>query len=738
MNDSSRHNFIPIQNPYIVGNPIKDQNMFFGREDDFAYTKSKIIGGKRGGLLVLCGARRSGKTSILFQIKGGRLGDEFVPVLIDMQSMTVQSDEDFLARLAREIIAGLDTPTIDYENDYSSIAAANAFGAFEDLIKKINEHLAGRKLILMFDEYEIIEGLIEKGSITQNILHILSNWMEHKEGVFIIFTGSDRLQARDPKCWERFLGRALHRRISFLSSSDTLRLVNEPVRGLVQYDPAVPELIYDLTAGQPFYTQVLCQSIVDHLNEDKKVDVDREDVHQVVQEIIENPLPQMIFAWSSLTSMEKLSLSVIAELTKDGIREKTSADIIAFPDSEKIGYRLDPNKVNESLERLFHYDLLDKDASGGTYIFKMDLWRQWITRMHSIWQVIDEIQGEGESLGEGILRTQQGRSKTRLAGLGALAVFAVAFILVYLFILRGSPQERSGIVPQFAVRDSTLLSINTVPPVAMVFLDEFRIGPTPVVKRPVAAGMAVLRIEKDGYRIVEDSLHLEKNVPFEQIVTLEELTGTLIVSSSPSEAAIVLDGEETGFVTPHTFEGLSVNELHSVRVSRQGYNEGVRDNIKIYPDSTGTCHHTFSTRKHPLIVRSEPSSARVFIDDREYDPTPNPIPQLSEGTHTLVLRKTGYLDHRQQIEIPQPANEISITLQQAPPGTVEFQIFPRADLWINDEEFKKGAINETIDLPPGAYRITLILANHRTIEDVIQIESNRTIIKKYDMQKTEK
>ena len=91
--------------------------MFFGREDDFEYIRKKVTGGKEGGLLVLCGTRRSGKTSILFQIKGGRLGEDFLPILIDMQAMTVQDDAEFLAKLAQEVIAALESPDISFERD---------------------------------------------------------------------------------------------------------------------------------------------------------------------------------------------------------------------------------------------------------------------------------------------------------------------------------------------------------------------------------------------------------------------------------------------------------------------------------------------------------------------------------------------------------------------------------------------------------------------------------------------
>ena len=73
--------FTPIANPYIVGNPIKTAEMFFGRQDDFDFIKRKLESGDKSYIIVLCGERRSGKTSILFQILSGRLGKNFIPIL---------------------------------------------------------------------------------------------------------------------------------------------------------------------------------------------------------------------------------------------------------------------------------------------------------------------------------------------------------------------------------------------------------------------------------------------------------------------------------------------------------------------------------------------------------------------------------------------------------------------------------------------------------------------------------
>ena len=91
------------------------------------------------------------------------------------------------------------------------------------------------------------------------------------------------------------IGKSLYRRISFLSEKDALRLITQPVADRVTYPSGIPERIIRLTAGQPFYTQVVCQNMMDRLNEVERDRVRQEDVDAVAQELADNPLPQMIF-----------------------------------------------------------------------------------------------------------------------------------------------------------------------------------------------------------------------------------------------------------------------------------------------------------------------------------------------------------------------------------------------------------------------------------------------------------
>ena len=715
----NQDSFQPIHNPYIVGNPVKDQKMFFGRQDDFNYILQKVTGSDKGGLIVLCGTRRSGKTSILFQIMNGRLGDEFFPVLIDMQAMTVENDRDFLIKLARGITDAIGGTDIDVEAELQADTPEGALMSFQMLIGKINDKLAGKKLVLLFDEYEIFESHIAKNLISTEVLNVLANWIEHKEGVFMLFTGSDKLEERTADYWERFLGRALHRRVSFLSRADALRLVNDPVAGDVLYDEGVPERIYELTAGQPFYTQVFCQALVDHLNEWRKNDIEEEDLQEVVHEIIENPLPQMIFAWNSLENIEKLALSIIAELNKEQITPVTAQDILDFAKSEKIGYRIDPNKLNETLERLFIHDHLDKDTVAETYKFRMDLWRRWLARMHSIWQVIDEVASAEDGLGEGIEIDSRRPSKMFIVTMGIVAIIAVGGAWGF---FRGFQQEGVVAVPA----DSTVVSVATTPPGADVFLGTEWLGKSPIVRQAVEVRAAMLRVDLDGYKTVADTVRLAKDVPLDTSITLVQRTGGIRVTSEPEGAMIYLDGESTGRKTPGVLDGIPIIDRHRVSLRLAGFGAGGYSNLQVFEDSTIAIAHKFSKLTSQLAVVTEPSGAAVEVDGEAAGTTPTTIARLTHGAHEIVIRLAGYQTWQSTIEVPVKDNAIQVTLKKLPPGTLIVHLSPYGDVLINGALREAETEQFNAELEPGTYRLELRHPTYGNYVETVEIVSNQT------------
>ena len=432
--------FKSITNPYIVGNPIKTEKMFYGREDDFDYIKRKVESGGKSYIIVLCGERRSGKTSILFQILNGRLGEDFLPILIDMQTMAgLQNEAEFFEKFSLEIQKTVKNK-IKVENyDFKSVEES-AYKVFSRLLDDFHSTFPDKNKIFLIDEYELIESKAREGSLTKNFIPFLSGVLESERKISFIFTGSRKLEERDTKFWHILFGKSLFRNVSFLSEQDTMRLITEPVQGEIEYDKAVLSSIYRLTSGQPFYTQVVCQNIVDYVNEKKNRKIGKKDLDIIVNEILENPLPQMIYFWNSLPASQKLGLSLLAE-TLESPDEKISAnEIIKL--SKKRGFELDLslNKLNTTFEVLYYHSHLNK--TGSNYFFQIDLFRQWIKRDHSIWRVMKDVgtefEAEVESLPSKKVLAEDDATISKASTIKkwatpVAAVILIAIVLVYLF-----------------------------------------------------------------------------------------------------------------------------------------------------------------------------------------------------------------------------------------------------------------------------------------------------------------
>ena len=386
-------NFQTIRpNPYIVGNPVRSAEMFFGRERDFGYIRSKLESEQHGCLTVLSGERRTGKTSILYQILNGRLGEEFIPVFVDMQSMVVEKDRELLQELANRIggalvasgIRGSDSPS-------ESVTNYVEFGSFMDsAISRIDQH----RLVLLVDEYELIESKVREGKLSAELYDYLNSLLERHSQLSFVFTGS-RTLAAEP-AWDRLIGKSFYREITFLDRKDAEDLVSKPVEGRVFFQEGTVADLIRLTHGHPFYTQLLCQTMVEVLNEQRSSTVDRAIVEKVVDRVVESPPPQLLYSWHGLAGPNKLILSALATLlgAPEGYAssERIGRMIRSLPESHR--QQLDMTRTRVELEGLRQTSILDRDQT--KYRFTMDLLRHWIRVEHNVWNVLNELETEQE------------------------------------------------------------------------------------------------------------------------------------------------------------------------------------------------------------------------------------------------------------------------------------------------------------------------------------------------------
>ena len=382
-----RQEFEPISNPYIVGNPIRSKDMFFGRKSDFEFIRIKLGTEEAGLVIVFAGARRSGKTSILFQILDGELGERLVPVLLDMQAMTVDDEPEFFERLA----SGINEALVESGDRPASadFRGGNPTRAFEGFISEVMTTLEGRGLLLLFDEYELIESKIDDGVLRPDIVTFFAGLLEAQPRLSFIFTGSRHLEQRNISYWRVLIGKSLYRHISFLSERDALRLITEPVADQVIYPRGIPERIVRLTAGQPFYTQVVCQNMMDRLNEVERNRVRQEDVDAVAQELADNPLPQMIYFWDGLAQEQKDALSLLGEVLEDSNGYASAQALINFTQEQNLKLGFELSVLERVLNDVFVSEILERERAGEgqyEYRFRVDLFRLWTRQAHSVWE----------------------------------------------------------------------------------------------------------------------------------------------------------------------------------------------------------------------------------------------------------------------------------------------------------------------------------------------------------------
>lgn len=125
--------------------------------------------------------------------------------------------------------------------------------------------------------------------------------------------------------------------------------------------------------------------------------------------------------------------------------------------------------------------------------------------------------------------------------------------------------------------------------------------------------------------------------------------GNLTVTSTPSQAAISIDKDATGFQTPATIQHVSTG-AHILSLEKQGY-ATYTQSFSIISNQT-TFISAVLSQTGTLSVSSRPKGAQIWIDDVDTGKvTPSTFRTLSIGTHTIKLVKAGYSDYTQTITI---------------------------------------------------------------------------------------
>jgi PKD repeat protein len=219
---------------------------------------------------------------------------------------------------------------------------------------------------------------------------------------------------------------------------------------------------------------------------------------------------------------------------------------------------------------------------------------------------------------------------------------------------------------------SGTLALTTTPPNANVFVDNVFKGVTPLTLSDTPSGYHLVRITLPAYDDYITSATVE---PGKTVVVQAELeksglnttpttlpatpvpvpqNGSIAITSVPSGASVILDGQNTGITPVIMTDVLPGN--HALSLSYPGYSF-YNQTISVGSAQTAAVNANLVVAPEPdtstgsLSVKTDPPGAQISIDGDVKGVSPATIPGLSAGTHTLLLKLEDYQDLKTTVNI---------------------------------------------------------------------------------------
>ena len=382
-------------------------DMFYGRNKLISDIKEAIFKGTKNQIAIY-GQKRSGKSSLLNQIKGklesdeshfvicgkfnlqGLPANELNPVRWILESIVESLLQGIRKCGIKKLMSVLTSLSIDMTNIrkdkiYESIISkffseeSDAFKSLGSFIEYINtmDDFKNSHFVIFIDEFTYLYQLIKDKKVHEDFMR---RWIALIEmpGINLqaIIAAQDTLphfmnESYASNCFNKFSKEPL----SYLTKEEALQLIKNPIKDVIFHNHS-DELIYDYTSGSAFFTQIFCTRLVDYLNSEKSNVVGKEEVEIVAKRLC--------------TGTHRLEKSTFECLTKEAdgsvfneadnirvlkaIAEHTRAGGYVNMDDLHVDFA--PEKLKSVLGNLYDRRVISRQDKG--YSINVKLFVKWI------------------------------------------------------------------------------------------------------------------------------------------------------------------------------------------------------------------------------------------------------------------------------------------------------------------------------------------------------------------------
>jgi hypothetical protein len=219
------------------------------------------------------------------------------------------------------------------------------------------------------------------------------------------------------------------------------------------------------------------------------------------------------------------------------------------------------------------------------------------------------------------------------------------------------------------------LTVSSVPAGAQITFDGSPLCQSPCTLTDIAPGEHVVAASKSGFTPQSRTIHLKAGTSTVALQLNAVAATTLMVSSTPAGGAIVIDGRDTGRLTPTLFS-FDRPGTHTVTVKRTGYLEetstvnvqsGQAANTNVTLKRLGETEdirgaggkfkkvfgHGESASMGIVSVKTQPKGAQIMVNNRTLDKTAPFDFYLNPGTYEINISMAGYRTLRRVINVEQ-------------------------------------------------------------------------------------
>src|SRR5262249_45439353 len=271
----------------------------------FSLVRRNLTGRHRDTPIVLYGQRRTGKTSVLYQMHR-HLDPRYRCIFIDLHGLNLNGVERLLWGMASAVKRVLQQgDQLHTALSDRATFSADPYGVFEAIfLEAVWSVLGEDRLVLMIDEVVRLHEEVRAGRLEPEVFNYLRHLMQHFERLNFVFSlGSGVEEMR--KDYAFLFGVALYHRISFLESAAARALITQPAQDCYQVMPDGVEKILQITSGHPYYTQLVCHCLFDRWLRAPKPQVTPADVDAVLSEAIELGSANLTYVWEDSTPEEQ-------------------------------------------------------------------------------------------------------------------------------------------------------------------------------------------------------------------------------------------------------------------------------------------------------------------------------------------------------------------------------------------------------------------------------------------------